>query len=104
MNRYLFAFVLLLVPSCEEYELVPPPTDNDDGCVPTTTTHTRVPSINYDGNDLILICTNCDIDECNVMGARCQIEGVQCDFFGKLGVCSGCCDSEFGELHCALAQ
>jgi hypothetical protein len=82
---------------------VPPPTDNDGTCVPTEVTRTRVFTNMCDGCVLVLLCTECDIDECSSHGARCDVEGEPCDFYGKLGVCRGCCDSEYGELHCALA-
>jgi hypothetical protein len=87
---------------CEAYPLVPPPTIDDGECIPSEVTRTRVPSVLHDGIDVMLICTQCDIDECNSLGARCEVDGLPCDFYGKLGVCSGCCDSEYGELHCAL--
>lgn len=86
--------------SSGEQAFVPPPVQ-DDECVPREVTHTRVPSTRLNGHDLVLICTECDVEECNALGARCSVEGTACDFHGKLGICTGCCDSEFGELHCA---
>jgi hypothetical protein len=89
---------------CEYYTLVPEPTELDGECVPETVMHTRVPSSRSGGIYIALLCTECDVDECNSLGARCDIEGESCDFYGKLGVCRGCCDSEYGELHCDLVS
>ena len=100
--RTLVSALLATMPvGCGYYGLVPEPNDTNGECVPSMVTRTRVPSVRYDA-DLVLLCTDCDIDECNTLGARCEIEGETCDFYGKLGVCKGCCDSEYGELHCAL--
>ena len=88
---------------CECYALVPEPSDITEECIPTEVTRTRVPSVEFGGASLVLLCTECDVDECNSLGARCDAAGLPCDFYGKLGVCRGCCDSEFGELHCGLA-
>ena len=89
---------------CEYYSLVPEPTDAYTECVPEVFLGTRVPSSRLGGIYINLHCTDCDVDECNALGARCDVENEPCDFYGKLGVCRGCCDSEFGELHCALDE
>ena len=104
MKRY-WGLVLLAmaVMGCDTYTLVPEPNELHDDCIPETVTRTRVPSVLFDGMYITLLCTECDVDECNSLGARCDVEGEACDFYGKLGVCKGCCDSEYGELHCALA-
>jgi hypothetical protein len=101
MNRLLLA--VLMLAGCEYYTLVPEPSDITEDCTPEEITSTRVKTARFGGSNMMLLCSNCDIDECSSLGARCDIEDAPCDFYGKLGVCRGCCDSEYGELHCALS-
>jgi hypothetical protein len=98
--KHLLCLLVLLVVGCEYDTLVPEPSAITEECTPEAVTRTRVPTARFGGSTLILLCTDCDIDECNSLGARCEVEGESCDFYGKLGVCRGCCDSEYGELHC----
>lgn len=101
MKQLLPAAAFLIV-GCTQYSLVPEPNGQSEDCTPSEVIRTRVPSARFGGDYLVLLCTDCDVDECNSLGARCDVEGEACDFYGKLGVCQGCCDSEYGELHCAL--
>jgi hypothetical protein len=101
MKQSILIVLAAMLAGCDEYTLVPEPSDQSEECIPTEVTNTRVYSERFDAY-IILRCTVCDVDECNSLGARCDAEGAPCDFYGKLGVCRGCCDSEFGELHCAL--
>lgn len=103
MKRYgLLVALVMGLAGCNQYSIVPEPSGQSEDCIPSEINRTRVPSVRFDGDDVILLCTACDVDECNSLGARCDVEGETCDFYGKLGVCRGCCDSEYGELHCAL--
>lgn len=58
----------------------------------------RIPT--EDGPSIIVKCSYCDEEGCNHLGARCEAAGAACNFHGDLGVCTACCDSEYGELHC----
>jgi hypothetical protein len=102
----LVALVVACLPAfgCEVYSVDRVSFDANGDCIPSEMTRTRVPSISHSGDSIVLACSACNVDECNSLGARCEVEGAICDFYGKLGTCQGCCDSEFGELHCGLAK
>lgn len=92
VKRYLLLVLLALVQTgCEQ--------DTND-CDPSNVTRTRVPSVQVNGDDIVLLCVACETDWCESLGAPCDADGASCTFNGNAGTCQGCCNGDVGELHC----